>query len=1058
MGKSKENSGEHESAKMGEILQERERLEKVLKDKYRKEVSIMFTDICGYTQFVDDRGDIAGRSMLLKHNQIVLPLIEKHKGKVVEVIGDAVMASFLDAFSAVTAATDIQKSLAVYNKGVKDADTINLRIGINVGEALVDEEAVFQSVTGDVTNVAARIQSQGDMDQILISHSVYEKVCSNKEILCRFCGSIKAKGKADPLKIYRVLWRPGEAENTKREEKQKVRAYDAPINVKGEQPLNVLYLEVNREGDCLKIGAHEGIKGEENTIRNYEEITVSMEMIEKRCVELVNSLNKANRRGWIPREALLSLREIGQVFHDELFPLAVKDKLKKTKAEYLCLDLDDQLVHIPWELLNDGQQFLCQKFSMGRLVKTRQALLGVRSRGLARPLDMLLLADPTRDLKDAYTEGKQLRDFMDKHSEFVNVSLHSDKIFADSIKEKLRNFDIVHFAGHADYDPKRPEKSGWRLSSGSLTTTDIIKMAGTATMPALIFSNACQSARTGEWSVPDTFEHDIFGLANAFLLAGVKHYMGTFWEISDEPSRQFAMEFYKNMLSGKTTGESVRLARNRLIDTYGEETIVWASYLLYGDPTFNYMAHISAQPPRTEHKPSHIPKSSSEVRTREEVIDFSTREVSRKKTKWITITAGIVALVALIFWIYEAYLDNGINEYKKTAMEHYLAGNYSEAARISQLIQSKQPENSISNVILGNISFFKGNLEKARSHFQMAINPAQGTKSDRAEAMIGLGRIASLEDKIDQALEYYHSAAKLAPENSQAYVSQAVIMDQEGRYDDALRLLGIAHAHSPGDSSITVYSRNIQGKADFLLNQEKQMRIDQLVRDLLDKFEKSDATPSYDRWTSRPLTAWFMDFEVTGYGLQEGQERLLKSSIVDYLIGNTRVQIVERALLDKLMSELKIGVSKLADRDSALSLGRIMAARVILSSRVINAEEKIHISIRLIETETGEVTAVVNETFSRGASLPVISEKVSENLAEKFSVNYPLRAKVHKTKNGDLILNIGKNQGVAMGQQFKGIDFDLVAKIIMVEEARSVASIQNSNADILPGFRMEITP
>ena len=82
------------SSSVEEIFQQRERLEQLLQEKFKKEVTILFTDICGYTAYVDSRGDINGRALLLKHNHIVLPLIEKHGGKVIEIIGDAVMAAF----------------------------------------------------------------------------------------------------------------------------------------------------------------------------------------------------------------------------------------------------------------------------------------------------------------------------------------------------------------------------------------------------------------------------------------------------------------------------------------------------------------------------------------------------------------------------------------------------------------------------------------------------------------------------------------------------------------------------------------------------------------------------------------------------------------------------------------------------------------------------------------------------------------------------------------------------------------------------------------------------
>ena len=180
-------------------------------------------------------------------------------------------------------------------------------------------------------------------------------------------------------------------------------------------------------------------------------------------------------------------------------------------------------------------------------------------------------------------------------------------------------------------------------------------MAGTAAMPALIFSNACQSARTEEWAVQEYFQDQIFGLANAFILAGVKHYVGTFWEILDEPSSHFALEFYKNVLSGKTVGEAVRLARLALINKYGEETIVWASYLLYGDPTSNYMEQVKETEVQEEPEPA-VAHQRAEVRAPEEVIDFAEDKAKEKKAVWWAAAAVIVALAAVILWGYPGFL------------------------------------------------------------------------------------------------------------------------------------------------------------------------------------------------------------------------------------------------------------------------------------------------------------------------------------------------------------------------------------------------------------------
>jgi class 3 adenylate cyclase/tetratricopeptide (TPR) repeat protein len=1036
-----------------EILLERQRLEQVLKDKYSQEVTILFSDICGYTRFVDERGDISGRTMLIKHNQIVLPIVEAHNGKVVEIIGDAVMSCFDDPLDAVLAAASIQQKLAEHNLNAVDANRIHVRIGINIGDALIDEKAEFQSITGDVAIVASRIQREADKDQVMISKAVYKRVCGSEDILCRYHGTVPLKGKAEPQAIYRLLWRD---EEIILEEAPKVRVYHAPERGADKKIPRVLHLEVNREGDALRISAHEGARGEAITIRNYEDINISMDLIDGRCQELVDTLNKFNQRGRITRDAVLKLREIGQVLYDELFSPTIKEKLESTEAEFLCLNLDETLVHIPWELLNDGRSFLCRRFAMGRIVKTRQSLLGNRTRDLARPLKMLVMADPTGDLKGAYTEGTQIRDFLDHYIDEFNVALRSDNIYADSIREKMRNFDIVHFAGHADYKPENSEEGGWRLSDGILKTKDIIKMAGTSAMPALIFSNSCQSAREEEWALAKHFEDEIFGMANAFLLAGVKHYVGTFWEIMDEPGSQFALEFYRHLVAGNTVGEAVCQARKALIRQYAEETIVWASYVLYGDPTYDYMDQIRLKESAAESGAAEMTASAEPVRTREEVIDFSEKEIKKPvRARW-TVAAVLAVIIAVLLWGYPGFLRTSPVEKEREALAYFNDGNYAEALKIGQKLVKEYPDRVLSHVILGNIFLTEGNKEKAHQHYQNALAAETGSGSQKAKAMIGLGRIASAGNNPNEAVNKYRQAAALDPENAQAYVSQAVILAGGDNYDDALKLLIRAKTLAPNDPSIDAVIADTRRNTELLANREKQARIDRLVAELLNNLEKSNEPELSDGWTSVPLTVWLMELNTTGYSLYEGENRIVHSGISDALIERSRAQVVERALLDKLMQELKLGTSKLADPQTALSLGKILAAKAIVSGRIIHQGPQTQASLRVIETETGEVRAALNKSFPRPVSSSRLAEDLSDVLIIKFNDLYPLRGKVSQIKGKEVIINIGQRQGVKAAQRFKVVGTDVILEVSSVQANRSIAVIEPEGAVLSAGQRIAL--
>lgn len=1037
---------------LGKILQERERLDQILQQKFKKEVTILFADICGYTEYIDRMGDICGRTMLLRYNRMVTPIVERHGGRVIEIIGDAIMAVFSSGLEAVEAAISIQRTLSENNKETVPNDRFHLKIGIASGQVLVDESADYQGFAGDVANIAARIQAQADSDQILLSKTVYDQLGESENILCRYHDTIQVKGKAQPLEIYQIVWQD---EALPLNDKPTIQPHEIRTLEEDRSPPEQIQLEIARTGDRLKISAYEQVSGLERTIRHYEEIQVSMDMIQTKCHDMVDTLNKANRKGRVDNEALEKLRKIGQVLHDELFSLSVKEKLRETRAEYLNLNIDDQLVHIPWELLNDGRQFLCQRFNMGRLVKTRQPIIGARARTLTHPLRMLILADPEGDLKGAYAEGTQIRDYMDLNKYMINVSLRAGNIAPDTIKEKIRNFDIVHFAGHADYSIENSAESGWRLTGGTFNAGDITKMAGTATMPALIFSNACQSARTEQWVLRPNFEDEIFGLANAFLLAGVEHYVGTFWEILDEPSSRFALEFYKCLLSGMTIGETVRKSRRSLIKEYGSETIAWASYVLYGDPTYRYSGQIESVKTLPEPEPVRGPLTDQEVRAREEVIDFTDPVVKKRRGFRWSLVALLALLTAAILWGYPGYLRKGTLEYERAALAYYQAGDFKGALETCKILKDKNPKSSLPDVIQGNIHLAYGRLEEAEDNYRRANQSKKSVPARKAQALIGLGRIASLQDKPDLALKYYEQATGTAPENKVGYMSQALLLEKRKDYDQALDLFGKAHAMAPQDQVLDAITKETHNKATLARDKEKQERIDRIVRELLEDINSAPGARPADSWTSPPLTVWLMDFKTEGYALQEGHERLLVSGITDQLIHHSRARLVERALFDNLVEELKLGSSELIDQRTALSLGKLLASRIILVGQVIYSGPQVQISIRLIETETSQITGAINQSFGIAMPTSLLSQKLSEALTEKFKVLYPLRGKILEVKAESITLNVGELAGVIKGQRFKVLDKEVNLEIVSTEPNTSIAIVSEGKGHLQKNLRVE---
>ncbi|ETR70730.1 MAG: hypothetical protein OMM_03030 [Candidatus Magnetoglobus multicellularis str. Araruama] len=380
------------------------------------------------------------------------------------------------------------------------------------------------------------------------------------------------------------------------------------------------------------------------SISSYQVVETSKEKIKTHCRKLIETINQSARQTDNQQVSSEWIKEIGQILCDELLPSTIKQALRSTKATCLILKLDDYLVDIPWELLCLNNQFLCQRFNMGRVVMTRQSIAETDERKEAGPKKLWILANPGGDLPGAASEGLQICDYMDDISE-NNIPIIADldtNISIDKIKTNIRNSDFVHFAGHVTYHPRDPEQSGWKVSDNKLfSVRDVDKMAGSGKMPDLVFLNACQSARTEEWEWNDNARDDSSSLVNAYMRAGVKHYLGTTFEIMDEPGSRFAIMFYKNLLSGMSVGQSVKDARLALMNE--NPAASWAAYILYGDPAISYFG-------------------SNEPETNLIILEIttdkkrsSTSENSDTSQVWkilSLVTFGLTIIFALLFFLY----------------------------------------------------------------------------------------------------------------------------------------------------------------------------------------------------------------------------------------------------------------------------------------------------------------------------------------------------------------------------------------------------------------------
>jgi TolB-like protein len=166
----------------------------------RRLAAVLAADVVGYSRLMER--DEAGTLAALKHRRksILEPLVAQHDGRIVKVMGDGVLVEFASAVSAVVCAVELQKQMAAANADLPGEKRIVLRIGINLGDMMVEGGDLY----GDGVNVAARLERIAEAGSIVISGSAYDQVKNKIDARFEDLGVQNLKNITEPVRVYRV--------------------------------------------------------------------------------------------------------------------------------------------------------------------------------------------------------------------------------------------------------------------------------------------------------------------------------------------------------------------------------------------------------------------------------------------------------------------------------------------------------------------------------------------------------------------------------------------------------------------------------------------------------------------------------------------------------------------------------------------------------------------------------------------------------------------------------------------------------------------------------------
>jgi class 3 adenylate cyclase len=166
----------------------------------RRLAAILAADVAGYSRLtgVDEEGTHVQLQAHLR--ALVDPKVAEHRGRVVKNTGDGMLAEFSSVVDAVRCALDVQRGMAERNAGVPDEKRIEFRIGINVGDIIIDRGDIF----GDGANVAARLEGLAKPGGICISDDAHRQVRGKFDVTFEDAGERQLKNIARAVRVFRV--------------------------------------------------------------------------------------------------------------------------------------------------------------------------------------------------------------------------------------------------------------------------------------------------------------------------------------------------------------------------------------------------------------------------------------------------------------------------------------------------------------------------------------------------------------------------------------------------------------------------------------------------------------------------------------------------------------------------------------------------------------------------------------------------------------------------------------------------------------------------------------
>jgi tetratricopeptide (TPR) repeat protein len=279
--------------------------------------------------------------------------------------------------------------------------------------------------------------------------------------------------------------------------------------------------------------------------------------------------------------------EIAKTMYELLIPLKFKEELKRQNNISWVLDLDT--AEFPWEMMQEDINSvpLCINSGMVRQLATENSR-GAISRVSTK--SALVIGDPNLEgfmgqLPGAKREGELVTELL-RQEKFETESLIFSNASSILLKLLTKKHKIIHLAGHGLFNYGEDKNTGMVIGNNTFLLPG--QLAGMSDVPELVFVNCCYLGQMDSVEEKGSQNRNRFAanIGTQLIDNGVRAVIVAGWAVDDAAAYDFAKLFYQFMFAGLGFGESVKRARKKIYEDYGNRTNTWGAFQCYGDPFY----------------------------------------------------------------------------------------------------------------------------------------------------------------------------------------------------------------------------------------------------------------------------------------------------------------------------------------------------------------------------------------------------------------------------------------------------------------------------------------